>query len=163
MEESQMTGLETADRIERTQQAFETAREMYRNTPDWVAFFREILGVTGIVRRLFPDERALAAFERTAEFAEIQAMVNRLRRGSATARDEYEEPIRMITVRLPKSLHESLRAEAHLHQTSMNKLCITKLLQIVDDENNAGESERWNPPTTKERPDECGDSEELET
>ena len=38
----------------------------------------------------------------------------------------------MITVRLPKSLHESLRAEAHEKRTSMNKLCISKLLQFID-------------------------------
>jgi predicted HicB family RNase H-like nuclease len=38
----------------------------------------------------------------------------------------------VITVRLPKSLHESLRAEAHDRRTSMNKLCISKLLQVVD-------------------------------
>ena len=40
----------------------------------------------------------------------------------------------MITVRLPKSLHEALRAEAHEHRTSMNKLCISKLLQFIDNE-----------------------------
>jgi len=31
-------------------------------------------------------------------------------------------------------LHESLRHEAHERHTSMNKLCISKLLQIVDRE-----------------------------
>ena len=40
----------------------------------------------------------------------------------------------MITVRLPKSLHEALRDEAHEHRTSMNKLCISKLLQFIDSE-----------------------------
>ena len=42
------------------------------------------------------------------------------------------EPTRVITVRLPKSLHEALRVEAHEHRTSMNKLCISKLLQFID-------------------------------
>ncbi len=45
---------------------------------------------------------------------------------------EAQEPTRVITVRLPKSLHEALRVEAHEHRTSMNKLCISKLLQIID-------------------------------
>ena len=44
------------------------------------------------------------------------------------------EPTKVITVRMPKSLHEALRAEAHEHQTSMNKLCISKLLQFIDNE-----------------------------
>ena len=45
---------------------------------------------------------------------------------------ETAEPTRVITVRLPKSLHESLRDEAYEHRTSMNKLCISKLLQFID-------------------------------
>jgi len=35
---------------------------------------------------------------------------------------------------LPKSMHEALKDEAKQHGTSMNKLCISKLLQVVDDE-----------------------------
>ena len=46
--------------------------------------------------------------------------------------NEYDEPTRVITVRLPKSLHESLRYEAHERKTSMNQLCISKLLQVID-------------------------------
>ena len=45
---------------------------------------------------------------------------------------------RVITVRLPESLHEALKAEAVDHKTSMNKLCISKLLQaLIDEEENA--------------------------
>ena len=40
----------------------------------------------------------------------------------------------MVTVRIPRSLHEALRVEAHEHCTSMNKLCISKLLQFIDKE-----------------------------
>ena len=47
---------------------------------------------------------------------------------------DASEPTRVITVRLPKSLHESLRTEAHEKRTSMNKLCISKLLQMVDEQ-----------------------------
>ena len=63
---------------------------------------------------------------------EIQQMVAKLRERSSEPQDS-REPTRVITVRLPKSLHESLRAEAHDRKTSMNKLCISKLLQIVDE------------------------------
>jgi hypothetical protein len=31
-------------------------------------------------------------------------------------------------------MHEALKDEARQHHTSMNKLCISKLLQVVDDE-----------------------------
>ena len=48
--------------------------------------------------------------------------------------DAESEPTRVITVRLPKSMHESLRTEAHDLRTSMNKLCISKLLQVIGEE-----------------------------
>jgi hypothetical protein len=38
----------------------------------------------------------------------------------------------VITVRLPKSLHEFLQVEAHEKCTSMNQLCISKLVQWLD-------------------------------
>ncbi|MGM0490143.1 MAG: toxin-antitoxin system HicB family antitoxin, partial [Planctomycetota bacterium] len=108
------------------------ALALYEQTPHWVTFFREILGIGGIVRRLFPDDTALLEFEKTEEHAEIQSMLARLRQQSD--RGETREPIRVITVRLPQSLHEALQAQANLHQTSMNKLCISKLLQVIDDQ-----------------------------
>jgi hypothetical protein len=61
-------------------------------------------------------------------------MLAKLRENDADLPGGPREPTRVITVRLPKSLHESLRAEAHDRRTSMNKLCISKLLQVVDEE-----------------------------
>ncbi len=118
---------------ERLQTASRIADTMFQQQPDWVVFFREVLGVDGLVRKLFTTPEELAEFEKTAEYAEIQQMVNKLREKAGTASDG-KEPTRVITVRLPKSLHESLRAEAHDRKTSMNQLCISKLLQVVDEQ-----------------------------
>jgi predicted HicB family RNase H-like nuclease len=118
---------------DRGQEAYRVAGEMFRQEPDWVTFFREVLGVDGVVRRLFPTTEEMAAFEATKEYAEIQQMLARLRDKNDIS-SEGIEPTRVITVRMPKSLHESLRAEAHMRKTSMNKLCISKLLQMIDDE-----------------------------
>ena len=41
---------------------------------------------------------------------------------------------RVITVRLPAELHESLCNEAHDNRTSLNQLCIAKLRQAVPSE-----------------------------
>jgi predicted HicB family RNase H-like nuclease len=41
-----------------------------------------------------------------------------------------DEPQRVITLRIPKSLHESLKEDAHNARTSMNQLCITRLLGL---------------------------------
>ena len=119
--------------VDRTQELHRIATELFRQQADWVTFFRKILGVDGVVRQLFPTAKELAALEQTTEYAEIQQMLAKLREQGSTATND-DEPTRVITVRLPKSLHESLRTEAHERRTSMNKLCISKLLQIVDEQ-----------------------------
>jgi predicted HicB family RNase H-like nuclease len=72
-------------------------------------------------------------FEKSPEYIDIQQMLTKLREKSAEDEDD-REPTRVITVRMPKSLHESLRHEAHNRRTSMNKLCISKLLQVIADD-----------------------------
>jgi predicted HicB family RNase H-like nuclease len=120
---------------EKRQEVFRVASELYRQEPDWVTFFREVLGVDGLVRRVCASPEALAEFEQSEEYQQIQQMLAKLReKNSDAAGASGKEPTRVITVRMPKSLHEALRAEAHGRQTSMNKLCISKLLQVVDDE-----------------------------
>ena len=118
------------------QECLRIANQMFGQTPDWVTFFREILGIEGVARRLFKTQEEYLQFEQSSEFNEIQGMVSKLRGRNASGNDG-QEPTRVITVRLPKSLHEALRAEAHDHKTSMNKLCIAKLLQVLAEEENA--------------------------
>lgn len=117
----------------KAQQVTSFAQQKYRAEPDWVTFYREVLGVGGIVDKLFPSFEDRCQFEQTPEFAEIQQMVARLRERKLSLAEAAEET-RVITVRLPQSLHEALRHEAHKFKTSMNKLCISKLLQMIDDE-----------------------------
>jgi len=120
---------------EKRQEVFRVASELYRQDPDWVTFFREVLGLDGLVRRVYAEPDALAQFEQSNEYAQIQQMLAKLRERTVdSSNGSTKEPTRVITVRMPKSLHEALRAEAHGRQTSMNKLCISKLLQVVDDE-----------------------------
>ena len=119
---------------EQRQDVFRIADEIYRQRPSWVTFFREVLGVDGIVRQVYNSPENLAQFEQTAEYQKIQQMLAKLRENDSDLPGGPREPTRVITVRLPKSLHESLRAEAHDRHTSMNKLCISKLLQVVDED-----------------------------
>jgi len=116
---------------DRQREVYQVACERFRQNPDWVTFFREFLGVEGVVRKTFQHPQDLNAFEQGDTYTEIQQMVAKLRERSKN-QTESNEPTRVITVRLPKSLHESLRAEAHERRTSMNQLCISKLLQVID-------------------------------
>ena len=136
---------------DRKQEAYRVARTLYHQDPDWVTYFREILGIGGVVRRLFPDRDKLTEFERTMEYAEIQLMLARLRQRTNTRVDK-PEPTRVITVRMPQSLHEALQAEAHAHETSMNKLCITKLLQVIDGEVTEEQSDATPPSLEQASP-----------
>lgn len=113
----------------RCQRILAVGRQLYQSNPDWVTFFREILGVGGAARSVFSNSD-FVAFEKTPEFVEIQQMVAMLRNRKAAAA-AVNEPTRVITVRLPESLHEALKAEANDHHTSMNRLCISKLLQVL--------------------------------
>jgi len=116
---------------EKYQPILQAARQLYESEPDWVTFFREVLGVDGIVRRQFTRLEDLTIFEKSQEFEQIQKWLVKLRE-QKSATDTESEPTRVITVRLPKSMHEYLRTEAHDLRTSMNKLCISKLLQVIE-------------------------------
>ena len=118
---------------EKQQEVLRAAHDLFVQTPDWVRFYREVLGVHGMIRQRYNTRESLAEFEQTDEYQEIQHMLRKLRERAVNA-GVPQEPTRVITVRLPKSLHEALRAEAHEHQTSMNKLCISKLIQFIDNE-----------------------------
>ena len=115
----------------RCQKVLQVARQLYQGKPDWVTFFRETLGVNGAARSVFASQEEYVKFEQSDEFAEIQKLVAGLR--TRRAGGGKNEPTRVITVRLPESLHEALKAEASDHNTSMNKLCISKLLQVLID------------------------------
>jgi predicted HicB family RNase H-like nuclease len=124
--------MSTTQQIDKCQEVHRVATELFHQCSDWVTFFREVLGIDGVIRKAYPDPIALADFEKTNEYIDIQQMVAKLRERNTTTEGD-QEPTRVITVRMPKSLHEALRAEAHDRHTSMNKLCISKLLQMIDD------------------------------
>lgn len=115
------------------------AREVYLFTerlvsqaPDWITVFREVFGPDGFARRYFPTIEEMEQFERTPEYRAVQQFISQVREQGADG-GEGRVSTRVITVRIPKTLHESLRAEAHKRQTSMNKLCIWKLVQALDE------------------------------
>src|SRR4051812_8300577 len=115
---------------EKVQAIQEKAHTLFKDKKNWATFFREILGTTGIVHKLYPDERSLLAFQKTKEYMDLQDMLNQLR--DSNGQDvPADEGTRVITVRLPTCVHEALKNEAHLRKTSMNQLCISKLLQLM--------------------------------
>jgi predicted HicB family RNase H-like nuclease len=109
------------------------AEALFERKPDWIQFYREILGLHGAVRRRFNTMESLATFKQSDTYAKLLRMVTQLR-SKAPGETPLGEATKIITVRIPKSLHDALRIEAFEHRTSMNKLCISKLLQFIDEE-----------------------------
>lgn len=110
----------------------QVAERLYAMEPEWVVFFREVLGVDGIVRRTFSDAEALMRFECTPHYARIREMLDGLR-SRQQDNPNAREAQRVVTVRMPRSLHETLKNEAGLMRVSVNTLCISKLMKLLDE------------------------------
>ena len=83
---------------EKYQEVLQTAESRYRQSPDWVTFFREVLGVEGIVRRTFPTFDELTAFEQSEQYEKIQKLLVKLRekRPSADTAGREEPPSPLV-------------------------------------------------------------------
>lgn len=121
----------SADLQQRFQQAFDVANDLFGNAPTWVCFYRELLGGSGLVHVLFPTAADIGSFLRTEQYHQIQMMLTALRSRDLPENDP-NDPQRMITVRLPKSLHEAMCEEAGRLNISVNRLCISRMLQLLD-------------------------------
>jgi hypothetical protein len=109
------------------------ARDLYAMRPQWLEFFDRMLGVDGHIRKAFPDPEDLAAFECSPEYARIRELIDDLR-SEQSASAPLRESRKVLTVRVPRSLHETLKAEAQQLGVSINQLCITKLIRILDEQ-----------------------------
>ncbi|OUT60782.1 MAG: hypothetical protein CBB71_07160 [Rhodopirellula sp. TMED11] len=116
---------------ERCRKVVEVASMAFTCTGSWVAFYREILGVEGIVVQLFPAELERRRFFGTPQFIAVQEMLAGMR-SEDTSKSDAAEPEQMITIRIPRSLHLSLQAESAECNLSINKLAISKLLVPAD-------------------------------
>lgn len=107
------------------------AIEVFAMTSSWVDFYRAILGPDGVARKLFKGADQNRFWESTPEFFQIQEMLTAIRSQDDLKSDSIE-PLRMITIRLPVSMHEALKLESKERGTSINKLCLSKLLNGID-------------------------------
>jgi len=73
----------------------------------------------------------MAQFEQSEVNKRLQGMFTYLRE-HGPEENKQSEPTRMITVRLPASIHDALKSEADRYAMTLNQLCINKLLQLLD-------------------------------
>jgi predicted HicB family RNase H-like nuclease len=115
----------------RAQSIVPFAAELFGLAPTWTAFYREVLGANGLMKTAIKTEEEYCQFECSEEHNKLLEMLTALRSRDLPENDPHELQ-RMITVRIPKSLHDSICEEANRLSVSVNKLCISRLLQKID-------------------------------
>ncbi len=108
--------------------AVEAAGQLLTHAPSWIAFYRLVFGQQGLLAGQFPDAAERRAFEQYPQFRQLHAMLAALRSQDLPESDP-QEPQRMITLRIPKTLHDQMSLEAQEYGLSVNRLCISRLLQ----------------------------------
>lgn len=116
---------------QRGDEVMRLAQEAFAKTSSWVVFYRELLGVEGVVATLYPTQEERQYFEMQPEFLELLEIVTSLRTQDTSKMDAYE-PTRMLTVRMPRSLHADVIRQSEEQGLSLNSYAITKLLQPVE-------------------------------
>lgn len=112
----------------RAAQVLRMAEEAFALTGSWVVFYRTMLAPGGVVDQLYTNSVARRYFETTREFAELLEMVTAIRSQDDSGSGTHE-PTRMITIRVPRSLHAATIRESEELELSINAYCVTKLLQ----------------------------------
>ena len=109
----------------RVQELLDFARSLKDSGLTWVEANNAIYGPGGRFVKLFPTKADRVAFARTAESRTIDELVDSL--PEPDVRSSREEYSGKFVVRIPKSLHAALAAEAEGEGVSLNQLVVAKL------------------------------------
>src|SRR5436305_585022 len=105
------------------------AEERAGQAADWAELHNALFGLGGKATELLTTEAERTAFARTAEWKRILALLDGL---PPPAVKEFGELLATangaISVRLPRSVHAALLAEARAEGVSLNQLCLSKLV-----------------------------------
>ena len=113
----------------KARQVLEFAEAKAKEASDWLELHFALYGVDGKASELFPTEAERAAYTRTAEYKRINAMMDTLPYPKAKETQELISSANgAISVRLPRSVHAALLAEAKAEGVSLNQLCAAKLI-----------------------------------
>lgn len=96
----------------------------------WSTFFREVFGLGGIIHQAYPTTEEITKFRQTSAYQDVLCMLVTLWEESGhIAGGEHRA---VITLRVPQSLHDLLKEEAHSLHTTINGLCIAKLISDIN-------------------------------
>ncbi len=115
--------------ITKARQVRDFAEHRVQAAADWVELHNALFGLGGKATELFPTEAERTAFSRTKEYKRILALMDGLPAPPVKAFGELLASANgAISVRLPRSVHAALLAEAKAEGVSLNQLCLSKLV-----------------------------------
>jgi hypothetical protein len=104
------------------------ARTRAKEARDWIELHNALFGIGGKATELFPTDTQRTAFSRMPECKQVHALMDTLPDPPAKVlRDLLATAHGAISIRLPRSLHAALLAEAEAEGVSLNQLCVSKL------------------------------------
>jgi hypothetical protein len=114
---------------EKARQVLVFAQERAGQAADWVELHNALFGIGGKATELFATESERTAFSKTPECKRIFALMDSLPRPAVKDFPELLATANgAISVRLPRSVHAALLAEAKAEGVSLNQLCLSKLV-----------------------------------
>lgn len=115
--------------LAKARQVLEFAQERAATVTDWLELSNALYAPDGKATELFPTEAERSAFLRTSEYKRILALMDTLPQPKTKEpREVVSSANGAISVRLPRSVHAALLAEAKAEGVSLNQLCAAKLI-----------------------------------
>lgn len=115
--------------VAKARMVLEFAEQRTAQAADWVELSNALFGLGGKATEAFPTERERTAFCKTEEYKRILALMDRLPAPPVRELVELASSANgAISVRLPRSVHAALLAEARAEGVSLNQLCVSKLV-----------------------------------
>lgn len=109
-------------------QALDYAVKQSKTARNWTELHNALFGIGGKISELFPKVKDRAAFAGTSQFGQICELIAELRKRCGDPPAVPLAPANgAISVRLPRSIHAALLAEAQTEGVSLNQLCVSKL------------------------------------
>ncbi|MFL5342408.1 MAG: toxin-antitoxin system HicB family antitoxin [Gemmataceae bacterium] len=116
-----------ADGRSKEEQLLDHARQLATaGDPDWIELHNAIFGIGGRFSQLFTTAPERERFFKTPECKEITGMIEERQVGNS-AEEIFKNVNGRLLVRVPRSIHAALLAEADAEGISLNQLCLAKL------------------------------------
>jgi hypothetical protein len=115
--------------VAKARKLLEFAQQRAAQAADWIELSNALFGLGGKATELFSKESERTALCRTEEYKRILTLMDTLPQPQVHGFVEMVASAHgAISVRLPRSVHAALLAEAKAEGVSLNQLCVAKLV-----------------------------------